>query len=434
MLKPYEALWTRNDVCALVGDVGAFAQFAGFAQDPSTFAPPAELKTLHNALSAFHSIWKRVSFRKRGDRFTHPIAQHASSVVISLFPLIRTLHQLWAPEIRAQISPLWSEAFQLENFKAADLLRDPELAKRQLGAVGTVQSFLAQARESCYFVLGRVLVESSNVWTPNALSTLFSNFVFPNLEHAENRHLALLFRHVVQPMLQYCPLQCFDEASVLAEQILQLAYARLSSYWTGRELRDRERNLRAEIIEEKFVRDLNRDFYEALVLFFGENTRAQHLASPISNTTLVCLLGCVCWNDSVNRKACAFWSSISASLPHEFAVVLLRTALDLISTLPQNEFTGELIGLVRDNYRLEPQRVLSELSLRFGSSLEGMQSFRQAMANEDMQKIALREFLLPFTADAQSKTVVADLPQLPRQERAPSAPVEVNLAALFAEQ
>ncbi|KAL6061978.1 hypothetical protein QOT17_012547 [Balamuthia mandrillaris] len=388
------------------------AQFEAVKQGETTISPDHEkaIRRMCYIIQMFNVVAKRAKpTEQRGQTPQHPLAPHLKKILPNLLTFMRSLHALWAPNIRATIPEACQRVFEPEQDEIVELLGKPA-AKKVEGQspfyyqMKAVQSRVALMRRTSYELLGKLAFLGEQFYGLPSLTDLLINSVFAHIEHIENRHLALLLQLFIPPFIKNCPQQYWQSLlTTLLPPIFTFIGTRLTEGWnallshqpsqqqSGSATRT---TTEAEILEDKTLRDLSRKFTSWLwARIRVEKGKPDPLnsvtsiaflfSSPEIATPVVGLLIC-----------CLSWPDSAASRQ------AVNTCLILVPYLLQHEAFSQLIG--------------KEMTV---SILQALNQTLAPEASRSYLQLLCQLYLHPNTSEL-AQSVLSSLPDIEQEDLA----------------
>ncbi|KAG5232568.1 protein HASTY [Salix suchowensis] len=236
----------------------------------------------------------------------HPMASHLSWMLPPLLKLLRAVHSLWSPSISQMLPGEIKAAMTMGNAERYSLLGEgnPKLSKGALtfmdgshidtsreGHIETneadIRNWLKGIRDSGYNVLGLSMTIGDTFFKCLDVHSV-GVALMENIQSMEFRHTRQLVHSALIPLVKHCPMEMWEvwlekllhPLFIHAQQTLTFSWSSLLHEGKAK-VPDvlgilAEADLKAEVMEEKLLRDLTR---ETCVLL-------STLASPGLNTGL----------------------------------------------------------------------------------------------------------------------------------------------------
>jgi hypothetical protein len=145
---------------------------------------------------------------KGGDGFLHPCAGQTRALIPNFLALARALHELWSPAGVALLGN-FQVLLDMRRSDFSALLSGSGPAVSRLMSpedlwVDRNQLWLTNLRECSYIVMGEAAHEGVLFEDADVLAALSETYFF-GIAYIQKRHLRSLLRHVVLPLVRYCP-------------------------------------------------------------------------------------------------------------------------------------------------------------------------------------------------------------------------------------
>uniref|UniRef100_A0A383WPV4 Uncharacterized protein n=1 Tax=Tetradesmus obliquus TaxID=3088 RepID=A0A383WPV4_TETOB len=217
----------------------------------------------------------------------HPFTPHLEWSLLPVAAITRCLHGMYTPDIQARLSPI-AAAFTMDPVERA--LRvggEREVAKKSEEEAGTIAGhnvpalryWLRSIREGCYMIVSYAAQHvGSTLWFNARLSTALPQALASHLDVMEDRHLRILLRHGLTPLMVHCPVQARPAWLLpILSGMLPLMHGRLSSRWgqvaaaaaaaaagAGGQ-QQQQQQLSDEVVGETLLREVTREYVSMLV-------------------------------------------------------------------------------------------------------------------------------------------------------------------------
>mmetsp|Transcript_14022 Transcript_14022/g.20972 ORF Transcript_14022/g.20972 Transcript_14022/m.20972 type:complete len:1286 (+) Transcript_14022:53-3910(+) len=161
-----------------------------------------------------------------------------TAILPTVITAIHSLHNMWSPKFRTDLCALSEEG--------RDVFREPE--SELLGLIGTKagldtsfkqgphpvtwRSVLNDLRLQLYQLIGQACIHKVFYATPYEFLGMFNNSIEDLMTGMENRHLSMLFKYVLEPMVLNCPPACGPQVSQMLAQALKGGTERLGFIWS----------------------------------------------------------------------------------------------------------------------------------------------------------------------------------------------------------
>ncbi|XP_062084573.1 protein HASTY 1 [Humulus lupulus] len=271
--------------------------------------------SLFHTVTFFEKALKRSGTRKshlnlqnnETTSLLHPMASHLSWMLPPLLKLLRAIHSLWSPSVFQNLPVELKAAMAMSDVERFSLLGEgnPKLSKTtgstyadgshiSVGKEGLIETnetdirnWLKGIRDSGYNVLGLSTTIGDSFFKCLDVHSVALALV-ENINSMEFRHARQLIHSVFIPLVKNCPSDMWD---IWLEKLLQPLFLHsrqaLSCSWSGLLNEGRAKvpdahgilvgsDLKAEVMEEKLLRDLTREVCSLLSV----------MASPQLNTGL----------------------------------------------------------------------------------------------------------------------------------------------------
>ncbi|KAF9670035.1 hypothetical protein SADUNF_Sadunf13G0026600 [Salix dunnii] len=236
----------------------------------------------------------------------HPMASHLSWMLPPLLKLLRAVHSLWSPSISQMLPGEIKAAMTMGNAERYSLLGEgnPKLSKGALTFIdgshidtsreghtetneADIRNWLKGIRDSGYNVLGLSMTISDPFFKCLDVHSV-GVALMENIQSMEFRHTRQLVHSALIPLVKHCPMEMWE---VWLEKLLHPLFIHaqkaLTFSWSSLLHEGKakvpdvlgilaEADLKAEVMEEKLLRDLTREMCVLL----------STLASPGLNTGL----------------------------------------------------------------------------------------------------------------------------------------------------
>ncbi|KAF2070652.1 hypothetical protein CYY_008030 [Polysphondylium violaceum] len=283
--------WTGAEITSALQSPDSFLSYLGLLQ-PDNQDPLFinRRKNLSLMVSTFQTFWKKTQipinssdegfspFIANGTSYNGkwPISNFVKEILPNIVSLTRTLHSLWDPKVKQTIHPSYHAIYQLDDAITAPLLGYDyhKENKSEAGYITFLRNLLDTLRDSCYDIIGYGFTHGDELFGIPSLPNILYDSVFSYLEFCENRHLKIIIKLVLQPLIKLCPnklqSQIFDP---LFPPFLSTLYNRLKSGWGIIATRSQRHdsfgaeNEKNEIIEDKILRDLTFEYLNWITLF-----------------------------------------------------------------------------------------------------------------------------------------------------------------------
>eukprot|EP01105_Mastigella_eilhardi_P021245 TRINITY_DN5133_c0_g1_i2.p1 TRINITY_DN5133_c0_g1~~TRINITY_DN5133_c0_g1_i2.p1 ORF type:complete len:1194 (-),score=306.98 TRINITY_DN5133_c0_g1_i2:36-3449(-) len=284
--------WASAEMSSHLGNVLSCVQYVSSFSSLSGIVPEEEAvirrKRLYFNMNVLHNVWRRCNVRPvPGDGTVWAVWGQVQRVLPNLALLVRSLHELWNPVLRTAagpgkppvIPPEWHVIFNVPDSVLANLIGSH--AKKPTTAQEYLQLSLEHLRDFAYNMGGWAATKSGCLFyrAPGFAKFMLESF-FSNLNCMDNRHLFKLLRSLVAPIVSQCPV---SDLPTVAEPLLPLflneVNARLKAGWLAYIAResancdsassDSACSAQEEIVADKVLRDLSRDYLDMLGTLVG---------------------------------------------------------------------------------------------------------------------------------------------------------------------
>ncbi|XP_065066721.1 exportin-5-like isoform X2 [Rhopilema esculentum] len=205
--------------------------------------------------------------------------------------IVKHTGMLWRPEIQSVIHKDYAEAFKLHDNDRVFLLGQ-HVAKEKKDAqscsssvVTKASTFLYMLHNQSYTLLGNIgSFFQDHFYKYGGLANLIVNDIMQTWVYIPKYRFITVFKFFLKPFLSHCPPSCY---SIAAEQVMSVALQSmlqfLSKEWsefhqkttqsgTFRSSEDQDETPNDQVIEERLIYSLSREYIETLVsLFFAKN-------------------------------------------------------------------------------------------------------------------------------------------------------------------
>lgn len=260
-----------------------------------------EMWSIFHSLTFFERVLKRCASQDpdwyhRGPiamgtiSLSHPMMSHLIWIIPHLLQLIRCIHAFWSPSFKPLVPSTVQGALMLSTAEQAYLIGEagPKVSKSNFcspndietnegatfgsnGKESEIRNWLKGIRESSYNIIGLAATHFSEPFFGSIDSDAVQVAFVENLEAMEFRHIRYLLHSVIIPLVKSCPLAQRDLwLGKMLPRLLVHCEASLSMSWTNLirdgavnisdgALKDESLGLKAELIEERMLRDLSRE-------------------------------------------------------------------------------------------------------------------------------------------------------------------------------
>lgn len=234
----------------------------------------------------------------------HPIISHIKWVITPLLQLLRCIHAFWSSEIKPSLPGIVQGALLMSTAEQASIIGetgsktlranaptisdvDMHTASQTGGKESEIRNWLKGVRDSSYSIICLAATHFPDIFFSHDCDAVQVSLL-ENIEAMEFRHVRLLLHFVVIPLVKSCPSHLRDSwlgkilpsPLTFCDSVLSLSWmslikdgaVKLSEGFCKSE----GLGLKAEVLEEKLLRDLSRETCQLLAA----------LASPALNPSL----------------------------------------------------------------------------------------------------------------------------------------------------
>jgi len=386
----------------------------------------------------------------------HPALPHADWAFTVPLRLLWCMQALWQPQWRAALGPAQAA---LEMCPAERQVYLGQLAGRQAreaggegdseesvagGSVTAFRMWLKAMRDSVYLLIAMAVEHVPGLFARDSLAEEMGGALTAHIEFMAPRHLRLMLRHSVIPLVRECPRPAWGQwLSRLLPPLLPVLRGRLTAFWgafsaagTGAAGGTTEDTSRAqdEVVEERVMRELSREAAVLMQILAGMQTSAKaagavlpprqvdqpgagvqgcilewllDAAPPCAEAVVRLSMASMAWPDSDaahrGMSTCRAVAAMASGRPDLEQVVgseMLQSAI-LGLTLDSNTvFQGELITLIREILVQHPassaaaRGVLMSLPRVSENELQGFYEAFAKEASEKEQRLLIKRLLV----------------------------------------
>jgi len=443
LLEPLNKMWTQVE------------WQTAYLSDPTgltnMFADSQFMWSIYHTVTFFEKALKRSGIKKStttpqaptttaAPGYLHPISSHLAWILPPLLRLLRCIHALWAePFAQSQTGEIKAAKSMTVAEQASLLGETGKLTKGQVAPAdgllevqrdgeskeNNIKNWLRGIRDSGYNVLG-LAATLGEAFFRCAEASSVTLALMENVQVMEFRHLRQLIHLVIIPFVKYCPADLWQ---VWLGNLLQplfvhcqqaLHYSWSSLLHEGRaKVPDSIGNLsgselKAEVMEEKLLRDLTREVCSVLWA----------LASPGLNSGLPSLeqLGPSNRMDSLKNLEYFASSSLTGFLMLHVGTALpaLRISVEVFSWTDSDAvtkvipFCGALIHLaVASNQAELRQFVAKDL---FSSIIQGLSVESNSVMSAELVGLCREIYVYLSDRDPAPRQVLLSLPHIKQED------------------
>ncbi|KAG2597572.1 hypothetical protein PVAP13_5KG228500 [Panicum virgatum] len=443
LLEPLNKMWTQVE------------WQTAYLSDPTgltnMFADSQFMWSIYHTVTFFEKALKRSGIKKStttpqaptttaAPGYLHPISSHLAWILPPLLRLLRCIHALWAePFAQSQTGEIKAAKSMTVAEQASLLGETGKLTKGQVAPAdgllevqrdgeskeNNIKNWLRGIRDSGYNVLG-LAATLGEAFFRCAEASSVTLALMENVQVMEFRHLRQLIHLVIIPFVKYCPADLWQ---VWLGNLLQplfvhcqqaLHYSWSSLLHEGRaKVPDSIGNLsgselKAEVMEEKLLRDLTREVCSVLWA----------LASPGLNSGLPSLeqLGPSNRMDSLKNLESFASSSLTGFLMLHVGTALpaLRISVEVFSWTDSDAvtkvipFCGALIHLaVASNQAELRQFVAKDL---FSSIIQGLSVESNSVMSAELVGLCREIYVYLSDRDPAPRQVLLSLPHIKQED------------------